>query len=68
MLFLIEALSTAHGSVANYAVYSRIEHSVFGCVASEERLTMKRRKRGCKSRHIHFSQGIWLGEGQANVA
>lgn len=57
MLLLIETLSTAHRSVANYAVYNRIEHSVFGCVASEERLTMKRRKRGCKSRHILLSNG-----------
>jgi hypothetical protein len=68
MLLLIETLGTAHRSVANYAVYRRFEYSMFGCVGSEERHTMKRRKRGCKSRHIHFSPGIWLGEGQANVA
>ncbi len=46
MLPLAEILSTGYGLS---------ELSTFGCVVREERRPRQCRKRGCKSRHILFS-------------
>ena len=63
MLSLIEFHSIGCGSMSQYAAYSGIEPTLFGCVAREERRLRQRRKRGCKSRRIHLSPDPSLVEG-----
>lgn len=55
MLHLIETLSTGYELMARNVFHHGIELSLFGRVAREERRSIQRRKRGCKSRHIHFA-------------
>jgi hypothetical protein len=54
-MHLIETLSTGCVLMARYVSCRGIELLMFGCVNSEERLVERRRKRGCKSRHIHLA-------------
>jgi hypothetical protein len=62
MLLLIKSHRMGSGLMFQYAACSEIELSLFGCVAREERRPVQRRKRGCKSRHIHFSPGTSTNE------
>jgi hypothetical protein len=59
MLLLVETLSLG---ITPHAVCSGRNLSLFGCVAREERRLRQRRKRGCKSRHIHLAPDPSLGE------
>ncbi len=61
MLLLIKSHRMGSGLMLQYAACSEIELSLFGCVAREERPPVQRRKRGCKSRHIHLSPDSSLG-------